>query len=240
MPGPLTTLAISLRQCGFWGTVYHMLCPDRWRRAQRAALDATIQEFDRPFNVDTAGEIPIDQLEVESENRVFAYRYQAVFPGEFRQMMQAAGDVATGRVFLDLGCGKGRALLLASEYPFDRIVGVDLAAQLIDTAKMNALAYRNPQQVCRNIEAIVGDAAVYPIPNDPLVLFLYSPFGALIMERVIDNVRRSLERKPRPFTLMYINPKCRELWDAVPSLEKTATMWRSPTCNGYAIYHYHG
>jgi SAM-dependent methyltransferase len=230
----------SVRQCGLWGATCHAVCPGRWRRARRAAIEAAVRDFDLPCNVDTGGLIPISQLNIGSENRKYGYpNYEAVLPREFHAMMRAAGDVASGRVFVDLGCGKGRALLLASEYPFQRIVGVEFAAELVEVARKNLLSYRNARQVCRALEVVLGDATEYPLPDEPLVLFLQNPFGGIVMEGVVEQVRCSLEKHPRPLTVVYGNPYCERLWDAVPSLKKVAKAWRTPAHVGYVVYHYH-
>jgi SAM-dependent methyltransferase len=230
----------SLQECGVWGTVCHAVCSGRWRQARDAAIEAAIREFDLPYHVDTAGLIPLQELTIDGDNRKYGTRYEAVLPHEFHDMMRTAGDVARGRVFVDLGCGKGRSLLLASEYPFKRIVGVEFARETSDVARKNLLCYQNARQMCRDIEIVSGDATSYPLPNEPLVLFLFNPFVGPTMKKVVDNTRRSLERHPRPFTLLYSNPTQEKLWSAVPSLKMAAKAWRTSSYLGYIVYQYLG
>jgi hypothetical protein len=109
-----------------------------------------------------------------------------------------------------------------------------------DIARRNLETYRNPRQVCRNLDVVVGDAASYALPEEPLVLFMFNPFYGPPMENVIANTQRSLERHPRPFTLLYSNPTHEKLWDAVPSLKKTARARRTPSYTGYAVYQFRG
>src|SRR6202165_2780171 len=83
--------------------------------------------------------------------------------------------------FIDLGSGKGRTLLMASEYPFMRIVGVELIAELHQAAEENIRAYRSATQQCRQIEAVCADASEFVFPETPLVLYLFNrlPLGGL-------------------------------------------------------------
>jgi SAM-dependent methyltransferase len=240
MRAVIAELRQSLRDCGVWGTACHAVLRGRWRRARKTAIEMAVQEFDLPYNVDTAGLISLDGLSIVSKDRRHGRRFESVLPHEFREMMLAAGDVAPGRTFIDLGCGKGRAVLLASEYNFKRVVGVEFAQELAEIARRNVRSYRNPRQVCRNLEVVAGDATLYSLPAEPIVLFLFNPFVGPPMQEVIENTQRSLEQHPRPFTLLYGNPTQEKLWDAVPFLKKAAKGRRTPSYVSYAIYHYDG
>ncbi len=234
----------SLQRRGFRGTVRHTLLflknltldEVRWIRARATVTNAGVREFDVPGLIETAGLDDIDELTVDSENLAHGSRYEAVVPIEFHSMMQAAGDVCQGRVFLDLGCGKGRAILLASEYPFNGIIGVEFAAELAEIASRNVRNYSNTRQLCKQIEVVHEDAAEYAIPDTPLVIFLFNPFRQPVMGRVVDNVRRSLDRYPRPLTVIYNQPVLDDLWSALPQISRVVTMRRESGRLGYSIY----
>lgn len=229
----------SLRKRGLWGSVFFSLRAAyniAWGRTPAGRRARHIREcidkdFDLLHNVDTAGRISLGQLSIDAENWEYGNAYQPITPDEFHEMMQAAGDVAAGRVFVDFGCGKGRAILLASGYLFKRIVGVEFASELAEVACKNLQSYHNPCQVCRDLEVVLKDAALYPIPDDPLVLFFFNPFGMEIMTSVVRNVYRSLAHNPRPVTVIYNTPEHDELWAKVPSLRRTIST------GGYSIYH---
>ena len=61
---------------------------------------------------------------------------------------------------LDLGSGKGRALLLASMYPFAHIVGVEVQPELDDIARQNIERFTNPASNANSIESIAGTPGV--------------------------------------------------------------------------------
>jgi hypothetical protein len=208
----------------------------RVRRVREDALKASYRDFDLVYGVDTATPVPIELLATGSDNWLFGNGYEPTVPREFHDMMRAAGDVAAGRVFIDLGCGKGRALLLASEYPFRRIVGVEFAPELVRAARENLLRFHNPRQVCRDLEVVQADAAAFPFPDDPLVLYLFNPFGPEVLAPVVEGVRHALARHPRPVTVLYYRPVHDGLWAGVPALRRVVAFPGDAHSLSYSIY----
>jgi SAM-dependent methyltransferase len=123
--------------------------------------------------------------------------------------------------FVDLGCGKGRPLLVASEYPFRDIVGVELSADLAQIARRNAevVAERYPARTPIRVEE--GDATEFRLPDGDLVVFLYNPFGAPLVAKVVQRVEEALARDPqrRLFVVLY-NPVNGALFDASAGLTR--------------------
>jgi len=120
-------------------------------------------------------------------------------------MTQMAIDFR-GFTFVDLGSGKGRALLMASDYPFRKIIGVELLPELHAIAKENVRKYSSPRQQCRNFELHCGDARRFHLPPEPLVVFIFDPFPQDILREVIAGVERSVRKAPRKIYLAYQNP----------------------------------
>lgn len=133
-------------------------------------------------------------------------QYQPSDPVLFRQMLDALPIDYREFVFIDLGSGKGRALLMASDYPFRRIIGIELLPELHRIAQENIANYRSPNQKCCTIESSCGDALEFQFPPEPTVLYIFNPFPEAGLARVIANVERSLERNPRPVYIVYHNP----------------------------------
>jgi SAM-dependent methyltransferase len=209
-------------------------------RPQAAALgwlDTAHHEFDRRYGVDTSGLIWSVDLATGSPSDRWNTAYYAIPPSVFsRVMAELPPGLVAGATFLDLGCGKGRALLLASGYPFGRIIGVEIAPQLHATACDNVRRY----QAHRDAEAIrdeslraataegrrppievrLADAATLPLPEGPLVLYLYNPFCRPVLARVLANLEQSLRHSPRPAAVVYINHEVRDLLDDAPFLER--------------------
>lgn len=137
-------------------------------------------------------------------------------------------EVPGESVFYDLGCGKGRALCVMARYPFKKVVGVELRAELCESARDNAARLRGR---VAPIEIVQGDAT-RPEFADGDVYFFYNPFGAPTFMKVLRNLERSLERDPRRLTLVYYNALHEEVLDACLWLERYHVL---PTFSGVPI-----
>jgi SAM-dependent methyltransferase len=172
------------------------------RRRQRYG-DA---EYDWEHRVDTTS------ATVTGRDRllgIFNSPYQPTDAALFHEMLAAlsaqAGFDFRDFVFVDLGSGKGRTLLMASDYPFRRIVGVELLPALHRAAQENLSKYRSESQKCFAIEAICGDATEFDFPNEPTVLFLFNPFPEAGLRRVMGSLENSLREHPRKTYVLYHN-----------------------------------
>src|SRR5215469_1020975 len=160
-------------------------------------------EFDRKFHVDTSGEIHLSELAIQSPSSAFGNSYQPSAPKEFFEMLGAVDIKYNDYTFIDFGSGKGLVILLASSYPFRKIIGVEFSPELHRIAEQNVCNYQNPSQQCQNIELLVGDVVDYRIPVEPEVLYLFNPFNEKVMEVLVANIRRSLELQPRSVFILY-------------------------------------
>lgn len=106
-------------------------------------------------------------------------------------------------VFIDLGCGKGKVLLMAAEFPFMRIVGVEFVEELAKQAQRNIASYHGPTLICPSLEVITGDTTLYEFPAHPLVLYCFDTFSESGLRVVLNNLQRSLEQLPREAFLIY-------------------------------------
>jgi SAM-dependent methyltransferase len=105
--------------------------------------------------------------------------------------------------FIDLGSGKGRVLLMASDYPFKRIVGVEFMPGLHRAAQQNISVFASDRQLCRQIETLCMDARDFQFPPGPLVVYLFNPFAESAFAQVLENLRCSVEESPRPIYIAY-------------------------------------
>jgi len=141
---------------------------------------------------------------------VFNSPYQPTEPALFHEMLDALQRQAhldfREFTFIDLGSGKGRTLMLASDYPFRRILGVELLPSLHQIAHENLKKYTSESQKCFALESICADATDFPFPAEPTVLYLFNPFPESGLQRMLANLEKSLRHSPRPVYLLYHNP----------------------------------
>src|SRR5215472_1458160 len=86
----------------------------------------------------TSGIVSLFRLRVVGHNRRHGVHYQACEPAVFRRAFSCLHDDWSSYTFVDLGCGKGRVLLMARELGFGRIIGVEFAPALAKVARRNA------------------------------------------------------------------------------------------------------
>jgi hypothetical protein len=134
-----------------------------------------VHPFDMEYGTETSGLITGEELVSGRWNDLWNTAYYGISPSGFNQMLQAL-DFDWGRfTFVDMGSGKGRALLLASRFPFRQIVGVEIAPELSETAAANIQRFSAFWQRCREIESRTGDAAEFAYPTG---FFCFVPLSA--------------------------------------------------------------
>lgn len=177
--------------------------------------------FDRKYGTDTSRMVDLQTLTIESPNVAYAGcgRYQAVTTGTFRQMLREGRFDPRRFVFLDVGSGKGRALMLATSYPFPRIIGVEFSRELVDIAVANLERFRARTGRGADIEVRCLDALDYALPREPIALFLYNSFSGPVMAAFLARLEAWLIETPHPLLVFYRNPTCQEMFDRVPRLE---------------------
>jgi hypothetical protein len=148
--------------------------------------------------------------------------YQPTEPTLFREMLDTLAINFSEFTFIDLGSGKGRTLLMASDYPFQRIVGVELLPELNRAACENLKDYSNPSQKCFLLESICADARDFEFPYDPIVLYLFNPLPEAGLIEVIRNLEKSLRDRPRPTFVLYHNPLLEHVMARSTTLQKIA------------------
>jgi hypothetical protein len=132
--------------------------------------------------------------------------------------------------FVDLGSGMGRVVLIAAQYPFHRVVGIELSSELNRIAGEN-LSRLGVARRAEGVDLIHLDAREYEFPAGNLAIYMFNPFQAQIMRVVLENLRRRFEPQDAELYLIYFNPVHAPLLDASPFLEKIKTT------RLYSVYH---
>jgi hypothetical protein len=157
--------------------------------------------------------------------------YQPTEPGVFHEMLDAVQRFASvdfeDFVFVDLGSGKGRTLMMASDYPFQRIIGIELLPALNRTAKQNLALYKGESQKCFAIESVCADATSFPLPAAPLILYMFNPFPEPALRRVLANVMACQAHHRTPAYVLYHNPEQEHVLAENPHFKKIASATQS-------------
>jgi len=173
-----------------------------WRHAARIVGDR-VDDFwaERRLGISARGLIPIETL---LENWKDCHDYFPTTVSSFHQFMRHVEMREGEDVFVDMGCGMGRVLVLAAQYRFQKIIGVEVSAELARQARRNIANCRIPL-ACRNIEIWTGDARDYPIPPNATVFYFYNPFHGAILKETFGALEKSLEANPRQIRVVFNN-----------------------------------
>jgi len=168
--------------------------------------DARCRYFDLRHGVRTCGDVALADLHVTGQTLGHAVHYAPSHPKFLFEMLRHLAIDYTQYEFVDLGSGKGRALLVASEFPFRRITGVEFARELHEIASENIRRYRGGTQKCREITALHCDAMEYRFAEVPTVVFMFNPFRPAVLTPVLRELEASIRRRPRDVILVYQSP----------------------------------
>jgi SAM-dependent methyltransferase len=171
---------------------------DRWSDWRDGALDRT-------YGIETCELVATPQG--IGEHSAHGVRYEPIQLDVFRRIMAALAVDPKGYTFVDYGSGKARALVLAAEHGFRRIIGVEYASALHDMAQRNVARYSAANPAGAAIELHWADAASFDLPDEDLLCFFYNPFDDVVMRKVLSNLERSLQRRPRRVLIVYRNPQ---------------------------------
>ena len=157
--------------------------------------------FDRYYGIETVEHAYLDDMGVEDEGRAF---YEGIGWLPVRRAL-AALKPGPNDVFVDLGSGKGSALIVAGQFPLRRVIGVELADELNAVARENVSKVR-PRLKAGDYEVETADVLQWPVPDDLSIVFMFCPFVGDIFSQAMDRIFESYDRNPRPLHLMYAFP----------------------------------
>ncbi len=161
---------------------------------------------EKKYGINTTGADDLKGLEEKGIDITHATIYMPVSYDLLEEVLTAVNNlpVKSFKHFLDIGCGKGRALCVAAHYGFIKLSGIDFSTPLANAAE------KNLQLTKEKIPAITyriynNDAFYFEIPGDVDCIFLFNPFDEVIMSGVVYNILESLKENPRTITVIYVN-----------------------------------
>lgn len=175
---------------------------------------------EKKYGINTTGADELKKLEDKGIDITHATIYMPVSYGLleeiFTQLNFNLSSVALAKEeplnhFLDIGCGKGRALCVAAHQGFKKVTGIDFSKELCDIAKAN-LALTKQKIPTLQFNVINNDAFYFEIPDDVDCIFFFNPFDEIIMSAVVNNIFESLQNNPRNLYIIYVNPLHKELF----------------------------
>jgi SAM-dependent methyltransferase len=166
--------------------------------------------FDLRYRIRTADLNPLglNDLTVVGSNKERGTAYQATRILPLKNVLQQIQPLLPpGRVLVDLGCGKGRVLIVASMLGFREVRGIEFAPELCGFARSNCAAYKRATGIDTEFRIIESDVVDYAIKPDENVFFMFNPFDDVVLDRVLGNLMTSLHHAPRKVLVIYHHPQ---------------------------------
>ncbi len=175
-------------------------------RARLRYEDYVNRAYDLRHHVETAREelladCGVPAANVERGNTL----YRVTWGSLIRKALDQLRIDHSRYTFIDYGSGKGKAMLMASDYPFRRIIGLEYSEKLHAIASANCRTYRSAAQKCRAIEPVLVDVLDYEPPCGPIVCFMCNPFDDATMETMFDRWRTRHGGRDRDLRIIYCN-----------------------------------
>ncbi len=169
--------------------------------------------FDLKYGTDTGGYLSPHQLRTGRAGDATNNGYSAVAPSVFREACRRWRETlpfSAARVgpytFVDVGAGKGRALLLAAELTFRRVIGVELNEDLARIAQRNVALWSRIAKPLARIRVLRQDASEFRWPRSPLLVYLNNPFEFQLVEQLAARLTFAAESGPGLVDILYVNP----------------------------------
>ncbi len=157
---------------------------------------------DRRYGIDTRSRRVLTP-EADDENHLGLY--EPVAPSSLRRALDRLPIDRSSCTFVDLGCGKGTAVVVVATLAgFGRVVGVELEPELVDSARGNIERIRATRPANDGeVEIVLADAKEYDLPAGPVVVYINNPFGEGILRTVLDRALRSMRADPREMLFLF-------------------------------------
>jgi SAM-dependent methyltransferase len=191
-----------------------------------AAKDGLIRHpFDLEFGVRTSGLVAGRHLNAGHRHDRHVTAYYAIAPSVFQGILvrwRLSKPIAPidAYTFIDLGAGMGRALLLAAAYPFRAVVGVELHPTLARIARGNLALWRAAGRAHVPTRMHSCDAADFSLPPGPCLIFLFNPFDAPVLRRLLRNWKKNIAGRSGHLDILYVNDEQKNVLASEPGIER--------------------
>lgn len=177
--------------------------------------------FDFRYGVETCRQVRLAGLHIDSDNVSHGHRYEAARVVEVRRTLrQVRSLLPPDARLVELGCGKGRILMIAAECGYAGATGVEFAAELCEISKKNLEEFHKRTQCTAELKIVHGDVVKYEIGPRDMLFTLFNPFDESVTEQVAGRLVESLSKYPRRVIVCLYNTDTAELIERITSFRR--------------------
>ena len=174
--------------------------------------------FDIEFEVRTSGLVAGRHLKTGHMHDRHNTAYYGVAPSVFHSFIarwerSRPAALVSDFSFVDLGSGMGRAVLLASQFPFRAAIGVEINPALARIARKNLALWRAAGRALAPARILCRDAVEFEFPAGPCVAFLFNPFRAPVLRRIVASWSSNFAGRARQLDILYVNNEQQSVLD---------------------------
>jgi hypothetical protein len=195
------------------------------------ATSTPIHPFDQIHGVETSGLVPAANLVTGHPNDEHVTAYYGVAPSILRTLIDLwraspPPEPIHGYTFIDIGAGKGRAMLVASELPFRQVIGIELNPAMTAIARQNLNHWNRSHTTDATaprlapIHLLEQDALTFDFPSTPSLVFLFHPFEAPVLKQLLRRIETQFAKRPGTLDILYVNAECRIVLDKHPAFTR--------------------
>ena len=163
--------------------------------------------FDMKYRIDTINTAQLEALQIDSQNKAVGNYYEGTNAYIFQKMISRVKLDTSQSTFVDFGSGKGKAMFMAAERGFLRVIGVEFSIELVEVCRRNLEIFKAKSRSRTEFEIIHMDASEYVIPPDANLLFFSNPFNEELTDKVIGNILQSYDQTPRETWVVHLHPQ---------------------------------
>lgn len=164
--------------------------------------------FDKRFGIETTEPVVVAPRDFIDESYRSAIWYFPSIPEVFGSVMRTLKIRAEDYTFVDIGCGKGRVLIMAAQLPFRRVLGVEGSTSTSSIARTNVDIVAARSSLRAPVDVLTCNALSFDLPSDNLLIYLYNPFSKIdAYVEFLSHLEVSLKKHPRNVVLVYTCPE---------------------------------
>jgi 16S rRNA G966 N2-methylase RsmD len=163
--------------------------------------------FDMKYRIDTINTAQLEALEdrlAEQGGRQLLRRDECLHLPEDDLAVELDPSQST---FVDFGSGKGKAMFMAAERGFRKVIGVEFSIELVEVCRENLEIFKTKSKSKTEFEILHMDASEYQIPPEANLLFFSNPFNEELTDKVIGNILKSHDQAPREIWVVHLHPQ---------------------------------
>jgi 16S rRNA G966 N2-methylase RsmD len=163
--------------------------------------------FDLKYKIDTINTAQLDALKIDSPNKTVGNYYEGTNAYIFQKMISQVRLEPSRVTFVDFGSGKGKAMFMAAERGFRKVIGVEFSIELVETCRKNLEIFKAKSKSKTEFQILHMDASEYEIPPEANLLFFSNPFNEELTRKVIGNILKSYAQTPREVWVVHLHPQ---------------------------------